>query len=92
MWSLSSDKFLRDAAYLEFRREWQAKLGRDQQRANGADGGASKDAEADGLAKNADAFVLAQLADPEISEAKKEQLRDRWRKEHADQAVPWEVS
>lgn len=85
-WLLTSDDFLRKGAYLEFRREWQEKLRGPKAPANG------KQPEVVDLISNSDKFILAQLADPELSDAEKERIRSGWKAKHPNEAPPWEVA
>lgn len=87
VWALTSDEFLRKSAYLEFHREWQEKLRGPK--------ATKKDApEVVNLipGSGSDRFILAQLADPEISDVDKERIRSGWKAKHPNETPPWEIA
>jgi hypothetical protein len=89
---LDSHQILVKRAYLQFRREWDAKLREAERPKGGTSRPAAPKADpaAAGAARAASAltFVLAQLAD-ETSEAKKAAIQARFAKLHPDVPVPW---
>lgn len=78
-------RFLAQRAYLQFRRKTPSKPEQPK---------APEDSVAEEHAAEAArvAYLLAQLADPELPEAKKVKLRAQWKAEHQGQPMPWEVS
>lgn len=80
-------RFLSHQAYLQFRRKTPSK-GRQP---NGQPTEPIKVENAGALSTQPLAFLLAQLADPDLSDAKKEQLRKRWQAEHPGESPPWKA-
>lgn len=96
---LDTHRLLSHQAYLQILPEWREKLRADQRPAEAANGAGNGHAEkhlqerADDVAArlaSATLFVLAQLSDPELTDSKKEKIRERWRTQHPDAAPPWE--
>lgn len=80
-----SYRFLRSELYLEFDRERRKKLAQE----NAPKPAPTVEAAHDKVAASI-AFVLEQLADPDLSEEKKERARALWRKQNPDVTPPWE--
>lgn len=93
---LDTYQILSRAAYLQLRREWQEKLRADQRpkESGPVKLAPARDEAADNAARAAAAaaFVLAQLADPDLSEPAKEKAKSRFRTNHPDAVPPWELS
>lgn len=95
---LDTHQLLAKQAYLRILPDWRAKLRRDREGDRRAvprpvDVEKERSArEADNAQRTAQAaaFVLAQLADADVSEREKERIRERWRVAHPDAPAPWE--
>jgi hypothetical protein len=84
--TLDSHRFLATEAFLELLPEWREKQEADQRPPRERSNVERPDdvREVAGIA-----FVLAQLADADLSDAEKNRIRDRWTKLHPDNPTPW---
>lgn len=90
---LDSHKFLLTTQYLQWRRERVAKLAQPED-AGEPSTAAPPDtvtgpSSPEDSARRAVEFILAQLADPELTEEERALARARWRKLHPDNPEPW---
>jgi hypothetical protein len=84
--TLDSHRFLATEAFLELLPEWRAKLEADQRPPREL----SNVQQPDGAHEvKAIAFVLAQLADADLSVDDKHRIRERWTRLHPDNPTPW---
>jgi hypothetical protein len=90
--SLDSHKFLATEAYLQFSPEW-----RDKQAADRAPAPAKRTSNVEPVSDEdrrwtlAISFVLAQLADPDLTDGEKDEIRSKWRLRWPDRSPPWEL-
>ncbi len=92
----TSYQILAKGAYLKFRPEWQEKLRQDARPKNGthkapAIAVVDEAAERSAALAQAVTFVMAELADPDASEAQKEKARGKFRRAWPDVPPPWEA-
>lgn len=88
---LDSHKFLATEAYLQFSPEWREKLVADKAPAPAKrSGNVEQVSDEDQRWTMAISFVLAQLADPDLTDDEKDDVRRKWRQRWPDRAPPWE--
>lgn len=90
---LDSHKFLATEAYLQFLPEW-----REKQRLDSAPPPSKRTSNVERVSDedqrfiSAVAYVLAQLADTDLMEPQKEEIRLRWRERWPGRSAPWEAT
>jgi hypothetical protein len=88
---LDSHRFLLSEAYLQLLPEWRAKLAHDAAppKARPPAAAAAADAELARL-KASEKYVLAHLADPELTDDKRSNIKTKWAHAHPHVIPPWE--
>jgi hypothetical protein len=88
---LDSHRFLATEAYLQFSPEWREKQAADSApRPPKRSASVEQVSDEDRRWTSAIAFVLAQLADNDLTDGEKDEIRAKWRERWPDKAPPWE--